>query len=66
MKHRARAVIRPRPAPPEEELRTALTFFVTPPERRAILASLKRIDRDRTRALRIAAGCAPRDGKESQ
>jgi hypothetical protein len=41
----------PAPAPPIETLPHPLTFFLSEGERQAVLARLRRCERDRTRAL---------------
>lgn len=44
----------PSPAPDEQDLPHALTFFVTEGVRRRVLAALRELDADRVRALCLA------------
>ncbi len=50
---------KPSPAPPAGGLLTSLTIFLSMDERRAVLASLRRRDRDRRRALLLALRIEP-------
>jgi hypothetical protein len=49
----------PKPAEPPSDVPHPLTFFVTRAQRRAILAALKAIHADRTRAILKALAIKP-------
>lgn len=52
------SVPEPSPPPDPERLPSAVTFFLSAGQRRAVLAALRAIDRDRTRALLRVLGVA--------
>ena len=51
---------RPRAAPSVDSLPHPVTFFLSAGERKRVLRALKRLDRDRARALRVAVKLAAR------